>query len=58
LWRSESHGNEIFGVEENKGGKQERKDARQHFRWLEILMFDFWYFVEEEEEEYDRRNKA
>jgi len=22
------------------------------------LMFDFWYFVEEEEEEYDRRNKA
>jgi hypothetical protein len=20
--------------------------------------FDFWYFVEEEEEEYDRRNKA
>jgi hypothetical protein len=23
-----------------------------------ISMFDFWYFVEEEEEEYDRRNKA
>jgi hypothetical protein len=21
-------------------------------------VFDFWYFVEEEEEEYDRRNKA
>jgi hypothetical protein len=22
------------------------------------ILFDFWYFVEEEEEEYDRRNKA
>jgi hypothetical protein len=28
--------------------------------WLSIklCLFDFWYFVEEEEEEYDRRNKA
>jgi len=23
-----------------------------------LKLFDFWYFVEEEEEEYDRRNKA
>jgi hypothetical protein len=27
----------------------------QH-KWKHV--FDFWYFVEEEEEEYDRRNKA
>jgi hypothetical protein len=25
---------------------------------LTTPVFDFWYFVEEEEEEYDRRNKA
>jgi hypothetical protein len=32
--------------------------SASRFLFRRIYLFDFWYFVEEEEEEYDRRNKA